>query len=86
VEGLWLGRRLDLGRASAEALAVVPGIGPRLGARIVADREARGPFGSVADVERVKGIGPKLRARLARYARIGPSAAGERAGRDGAQP
>lgn len=72
VRSLWLGIRFDLQSASAETLQIVPGIGPRLAARIVEDRERNGPFRSVEEVERVKGVGPKLRARLALYAHVGP--------------
>lgn len=50
---------LDINAASAEALQSLPGIGPALAARIVADREARGPFRTPEDLLRVPGIGPK---------------------------
>ena len=53
------GGRLSLNHASAEELEGLPGIGPALTARIVAGR----PYRSLADLDRVKGIGPaKLRA------------------------
>jgi competence protein ComEA len=55
------GRPLDLNRASAGELALLPGIGLRLAERIVADRQARGPFRSVQDLERVRGVGPGKR-------------------------
>lgn len=63
LERLVLGLPLDPNRAKAEELALVPGLSGRLAAAVVADRAARGPFASVEDLERVKGIGP---ARLAR--------------------
>lgn len=50
---------LNINAASAEALQSLPGIGPALAARIVADREARGPFRTPEDLLRVPGIGPK---------------------------
>jgi competence protein ComEA len=57
-----IGLPLELNRATAEELDALPGIGPKLAARIVEDRSARGPFPSVAALERVSGIGPgKLR-------------------------
>lgn len=57
------GRPLDLNRASASELELLPGIGPRLAERIVSDRTARGPFRSVQELERVPGVGKgKLRA------------------------
>lgn len=55
---------VDVDRADAVTLDRLPGIGPALAARIVADRDARGPFGSLQALERVKGIGPALAARL----------------------
>lgn len=60
---LLVGRRVDLNRATEEELAALPGIGPGLAFRIAADREERGPFSSLQDLGRVKGIGAaKLRA------------------------
>jgi DNA uptake protein ComE-like DNA-binding protein len=40
-------------------------VGPALARRLVADRRARGPFGSMAGLSRVPGVGPSLEARLA---------------------
>ncbi|OYV71503.1 MAG: hypothetical protein B7Z72_06835 [Gemmatimonadetes bacterium 21-71-4] len=56
--------RLDVDRASARELQQLPGIGPALAARIVAYRDSNGPFGSLARLRRVKGIGPVTSARL----------------------
>lgn len=56
--------RLDLNRASARELDDLPGIGPVLAARIVAERVRRGRFEQVEDLLAVPGIGPKLFARL----------------------
>lgn len=74
IRALWLGQHLDLETAGADALQIVPGIGPRLAARIVEDRDAHGPFGSLESVERVKGVGPALRGRMSAYVRVGPQA------------
>lgn len=52
--------RLELNRASADALSGLPGIGPKLAQRIVAYRDAHGPFRQVEDLRRVPGIGPKI--------------------------
>ena len=49
---------LDLNRADAAALEALPRIGPALARRIVEDRAANGPFESVEDLARVRGIGP----------------------------
>lgn len=54
---LRLGIPLDLNSAPAEDLARLPGIGPRLAARIVEDRAARGPFAGPDALLRVRGIG-----------------------------
>lgn len=51
---------VDLDRADAVELDLLPGIGPALAARIVADREANGPFGSPEGLGRVRGIGPAI--------------------------
>ncbi len=67
VEGLWAGRKIDLADATVDSLELVPGIGAKLAQRIVDDRAARGPFTSVADLARVKGIGPKLSARAGAF-------------------
>lgn len=56
-----------LNRATVAELVELPGIGPSLAARIVADRQARGPFLRVEDLQRIRGIGPKLVERLRGY-------------------
>lgn len=53
------GRKIDVNRASAEDLALLPGIGPTKAGRIVDDRARNGPYRSLADLERVHGVGPK---------------------------
>jgi competence ComEA-like helix-hairpin-helix protein len=52
--------RVDVDRAPADELQRLPRVGPALAQRIVAEREARGPFGSLAGLRRVAGIGPRL--------------------------
>lgn len=49
---------LDLNTASAAELEELPGIGPVLAGRIVAWRDANGPFPSVDVLGEVSGIGP----------------------------
>lgn len=51
--------KINVNTAPAEELQNLPGIGPALAARIVAFREANGPFARVDDLVRVSGIGPK---------------------------
>ena len=54
------GERLDVDVVSAAELARLPKVGVRLAKVIVADREERGPFGELAGLDRVAGIGPGL--------------------------
>jgi len=60
---------LDVNLASAAELERLPGVGPALAARIVDVRAREGPFGSVDDLRRVRGVGvatlERLRPRLA---------------------
>ena len=58
---------VDVDLAGVAELDRLPGIGPALAARIVADREAKGPFGSLEQLQRVKGVGPALAAKLQPY-------------------
>lgn len=51
--------RIDLNTASAAELEALPRIGPALARRITEDRETRGPFRSIEDLRRVRGIGPR---------------------------
>ena len=50
---------ISLSRASAEELDKLPGVGPSTAAKIIAYRNANGPFKTVDDLLQVKGIGPK---------------------------
>lgn len=59
-------RRLDLNRASLAELDGLPGIGPALAGRIVADR----PYRSVEELDRVRGIGAATLARLRPRVRV----------------
>jgi len=55
---------VDVNRASAAELEALPGVGPALAQRIVAYREANGPFASADDLEAVSGIGARTLERL----------------------
>lgn len=61
---LLLGVPLDLNLADARDIAELPGIGDKMAARIVEDRTKNGPFCSVEQLDRVKGIGKKTVERL----------------------
>ena len=65
---------VDLNTASADELDAVPGIGPALAGRIIAFRSENGPFQSVADLEAVRGIGPRSVERMAPHLRVDPGA------------
>jgi competence ComEA-like helix-hairpin-helix protein len=58
------GLPLDVNRATAAELELLDGIGPKLAQAIVADRAAHGPFASIEELDRVRGIGPGLLARI----------------------
>lgn len=51
---------LDLNTATAAELDALPSIGPVLAARILAWRDAHGPFQAVDDLRNVTGIGEKV--------------------------
>jgi competence ComEA-like helix-hairpin-helix protein len=55
---------LEVDRATAADFERLPGIGPALAARIVADRERNGAFGTPEGLDRVPGIGPKILDRI----------------------
>lgn len=59
------GGLVRINHASAAELTALPGIGPALAARIVAWREANGPFDDLAALDQVSGIGPALLAQIA---------------------
>lgn len=69
-------RTLDVNAASAEELELLPGIGPSVASAIVADRADRGPFRTVDDLDRVRGIGPALVSRVRPHVRAGAAPAG----------
>ncbi len=57
---------VNVNTASAGELQAIPGIGPALAARIIADR----PYGSVDDLLRVKGIGPATLEKIRPYVTV----------------
>ena len=56
--------KVAINSATAEQLETLPRIGPALAARIIAQRDAHGPFRSIDDLGEVGGIGPKILAGL----------------------
>ena len=63
-DGSMIGGKVNINAASAEQLDGLPGIGQATAQKIVADREANGPFSSKEDLQRVSGIGAKKYAQL----------------------
>lgn len=57
--------RININTATAAELESLPGIGPKLAARIVDYRAANGPFQSPEELMNVSGIGEKTYAGLA---------------------
>ena len=51
---------VDLDVAEQRDIESLPRIGPVLAARIIEDRIANGPFGSIEGFQRVRGVGPSL--------------------------
>lgn len=72
-----MGRRdvpaiVDINTAAERVWLQLPGMGPSLAGKILADRTAHGAFSSVEDLVRVKGVGPTLLNRWRPYLRINP--------------
>jgi competence protein ComEA len=67
-----LGRPVDLNAASAEDLAAVPGLSPRLAEAVADDRRRRGRFGTVEALLRVRGVGPARLAQARPWLRVEP--------------
>ena len=63
---------LDLNTASASDLDSLPGIGQSFAERIIEYRTTNGPFTSVEDLQKVKGIGAALFAKIAPLVKVGP--------------
>lgn len=63
--------KVNINTATAEQLDTLPGIGESTAQKIIADREANGPFSSPEDLKRVSGIGDKKYAELADLITVG---------------
>ena len=60
-------RRIRVNTAGPDVLERLPGVGPTLARRLIADRAAHGLFRTPEELQRVPGIGPKLVERLRAY-------------------
>lgn len=63
--------KIDINTATWVEWIQFEGIGQTLADRIIADREQNGPFESIDDLQRVKGIGPKTIARIRKHLKVG---------------
>lgn len=64
------GAPVDINRAAAADLMRIPGVGEVTAGRIIEARENGGAFKTVADLERVKGIGKKKAETIGAYVRF----------------
>ncbi|MFI5306794.1 MAG: ComEA family DNA-binding protein [Polyangiales bacterium] len=76
VRALRDGEPLDLNRAEAAELELLPGIGPKLARRIVDDRRSHGLYRRVSQLVRVRGVGPRTLARLRALVSVEPEGRG----------
>ncbi|ABB15935.1 helix-hairpin-helix domain-containing protein [Carboxydothermus hydrogenoformans] len=51
--------KVNINTATAEELDELPGVGPATAAKIIEYREQNGPFATIEDLKKVKGIGDK---------------------------
>jgi competence ComEA-like helix-hairpin-helix protein len=61
-------QRIDINNGTSEEIEKLPGIGPKLAANIIAGR----PYRVIDDLDRVKGIGPKMLQKIRPYVFIAP--------------
>ena len=61
------GGPIDLDRAQEWEIESLPKIGPGLAHRILADRDSLGPFGSLDELRRVKGVGEGVVSAITPY-------------------
>lgn len=64
--------KVDINHATVEQLDTLPGIGASKAKAIAADREQNGLYHNADDLLRVKGIGPKLLAKLKSFIVLQP--------------
>ncbi len=63
---------ININTATATELETLPRIGPTMAQRIVAYREANGPFKTIEDIQDVPGIGPTTFAGIKDLITVGP--------------
>lgn len=68
---------VNINTASEAELQLLPGIGPALAQRIIADRQKNGAYTSVEQLDRVAGIGGKKLEQLRPHVRLSDETPGE---------
>ena len=63
--------KVNINTASVEQLTTLPGVGPKLAARIVEYRQKSGTFRSPQELMTVKGIGEKNLAKIEAWLTVG---------------
>jgi competence protein ComEA len=63
--------KVNINTASVEQLTTLPGVGPKLAARIVEYRQKSGSFRSAQELMNVKGVGEKNFAKLEAWLTVG---------------
>ncbi|MGB2630045.1 MAG: helix-hairpin-helix domain-containing protein [Candidatus Omnitrophota bacterium] len=71
-ENLKEARRVDINKATASELQVIPGVGEVLASKIVEYRSSRGDFEYETDLLNVEGIGEKKLEKIREYIKIEP--------------
>jgi competence protein ComEA len=66
--------KVNINTASVEQLTTLPGVGPKLAARIVEYRQKSGSFRATQDLLNVKGIGEKNFAKIESWLSVGEAA------------
>lgn len=66
--------RINVNTATVDQLSTLPGVGPKLAARIVEYRQKSGSFRSTQELMNVKGIGEKNLARIETWLSVGDAA------------
>ena len=67
--------KVNINTASVEQLTTLPGVGPKLAARIVEYRQKSGGFKSIQELMNVKGIGERNLERIQPHLSLGEPAA-----------
>lgn len=72
-ESVFAAARIDLNTATRAELCTLPGVGETMADRIIADRDANGPFRSPEELCRVDGIGEATLERIREWIWVEPA-------------